>query len=222
MKWFVQIIFIVVLSLLCLRASAQRPTADEIYGPVRDYVDYEDRDTIRWKHNIRIGVGSPSLMSQRFLEGPERSITDNSRYTASDELARLRYYESATYYLSGVTAEYSQTVNPWMSVGGKLSYAMLWRSVHHVHTDELLYRDNNYAVAAILDFRFEWLRRDVVQMYSSVGVGLAARFAFNNGKLSPMYDMTFVGISVGRAVYGYVEFGGGISGLFRAGIGCRF
>jgi len=36
------------------------------------------------------------------------------------------------------------------------------------------------------------------------------------------YDATWVGLSVGEKVYGYFEFGGGASGVARAGMGVRF
>lgn len=180
-------------------------------------------DTLRWRHNLRIGICTPSLISARFLEGPDREhITTYTPPTASDNLANTRYYDTATYYLPGVTAEYSQYLLPWLSIGGKLSFGMTWSSKRHIYTDELLYRNNNYCIGLIVDIRFDWLRRDIVQMYSSVGLGLATRIAFHNGKLSPMYDMTFVGISIGRDIYGFAEFGGGVSGLLRAGIGYRF
>lgn len=182
-------------------------------------------DTIRWHHNLRIGIGAPSLLQMRFLEGPDTRISDEQRAynnTLSGKFAGYRYYETPTYYVPPITVEYSHYVNKWLSVGGKAAFSALYSRYKSVETNELLRTDGNYTVGLILNVRFDYLRRNVVQLYSSVGFGLAARFAYNYGIVSPMYDMTLFGIMVGRDFYGYFEFGGGISGLTRIGIGYRF
>lgn len=182
-------------------------------------------DTIRWHHNLRIGIGAPSLLQIRFLEGPNTRISDEQRAynnTLSGKFADYRYYETPTYYVPPITIEYSHYVNRWFSLGGKATFSALYSRCKHIETDELLRTDGNYTVGLILNARFDYLRRNVVQLYSSVGFGLAARFAYDHGIVSPMYDMTLFGIMVGRDFYGYFEFGGGISGLTRIGIGYRF
>ena len=216
----------VALSLTSLRAWAQEPVTDDVYTRAHDIVeeDYitEAPKPIRWKHNIRIGLSTPGLLSERFLRGPEGSTNESLIPSASHDLASMRYYRTPTYYFSGLTAEYNQNIKPWLAIGGKATFAAMWSSVRHVATDELLYRDNNYSIGVIFNIRFEWLRRDIVQMYSGIGIGLAARIAFNDGILSPMFDATYVGISLGRSLYGFAEVGTGISGMIRAGMGYRF
>lgn len=182
-------------------------------------------DTIRWRDNIRISIGSPSLLQMRFLEGPDTHTSDEQQTynnTLSGKFASYRYYETPTYYVPPITIEYSHYIRKWFSLGGKATFAALYSRHKHVATDELLRTNGNYTVGLIVNARFDYLRRNSVQLYSSIGFGLAARFAYNQGIVSPMYDMTLFGIMVGRDFYGYFEFGGGISGLCRAGIGYRF
>ena len=188
-------------------------------------VSHRHADTIRWRDNIRIGIGAPSLLQMRFLEGPDSRISDEQRAynnTLSGKFADYRYYETPTYYVPPITIEYSHYVNRWFSLGGKMAFSALYSRYRHIATDELLRTDGSYTVGLIVNARFDYLRRKVVQLYSSIGFGLAARFAYNNGIVSPMYDMTLFGIMVGKDFYGYFEFGGGISGLARIGIGYRF
>ena len=174
-----------------------------------------------WKHNIRISASCPGLLSTYFTTNMDLSYYNPST-TDSDNLANLRYYRTPTYYFPGVNIEYSYGINHITHIGAKVSIAGAWNSIRHCATDDVLYHNSNIAIGAIVNVRFDWLRRKSVQMYSSIGLGLAARFTFNNSRIVPMYDATYVGASFGRNLYGFVEFGGGISGLFRAGIGYRF
>lgn len=226
----IHILTFVVVCLISLQAYGQQ-TTEEIYVKSYGAVNKNsarrharDMEPIRWEHNIRLGANLPSLLSLRFLNGPfyEDERISYSDPSASGALAEERYYQSPTYYFSGATLEYSHSVKSWFSIGSKATYAMMWSSMRHVLTDKILYRDNNYAVGLIFNMRFDWLRRDVVQLYSSIGIGLAARFAFHDGVISPMYDATYFGIAVGRDIYGFIELGGGISGSARAGLGIRF
>ena len=175
-----------------------------------------------WKHNLRISASMPGLLSALFTTHKVESSSDITSSTHSAELADVRYYKTMNHYFPGINIEYSYGINKIIHVGAKLTCAGTMQSVRHCATSELLYRDDNLAIGAIVNLRFDWLRKRNVQMYSSIGLGLAARFSFNNNILVPMYDATYVGASFGRSLYGFVEVGGGISGLIRTGIGYRF
>ena len=94
--------------------------------------------------------------------------------------------------------------------------------MRHIQTDEKLYSDGSYSVGLILNLRFEYMRREYVQLYSAFGAGFAARFEYDRGILIPMYDATYFGIVVGKNLYGFAEVGAGLSGSIRAGLGFRF
>jgi len=72
--------------------------------------------------------------------------------------------------------------------------------------------------------RFNWLRRDLVKMYSSIGVGfLAGQDMYDEFLILPVGQVSPVGIEVGRKVFGFCELGIGMlyTGA-KAGIGFRF
>ena len=73
----------------------------------------------------------------------------------------------------------------------------------------------------MVNARFQWLNRDIVKMYSSLGLGAMTAFGLVKESFF-FYDATWVGLAVGEKVYGYFEFGGGASGVARAGMGVRF
>jgi hypothetical protein len=142
--------------------------------------------------------------------------------TASDKLADYRYYTTPTIMVTPISVEYNYYVKRWLTVGGRATFTSLYNEVRNIATDEKLYSNGSYALGLILNVRFEYMRREYVQLYSAVGLGLAARFEYNRGIMTPMYDFTYFGIVVGKGFYGFAEIGAGLSGCARAGIGFRF
>ncbi len=216
--------------------SAQIISDELVYDRITGYMTSESNiDTeakpskniqhIRWKHNIRIGYGAPSIISWMFTHDavPGAACCDLPLiHSLREQIRNNRYYETAERYLHSLYAEYTTSINPWFSIGAKCTFAAKWLSEYDSHTHELFARHNAYDIGALLNMRFEWLRRESVQMYSTVGVGLAAHFERAEGRCLPMFDVTFVGLSVGRSFYGFVELGEGISGSLRGGFGVRF
>ncbi|MBR0336725.1 MAG: hypothetical protein IIX34_07690, partial [Alistipes sp.] len=81
-------------------------------------------------------------------------------------------------------------------------------------------RDTRYMVSLMPSFRFVYLYREKVQLYSTVSVGFAA----GSGMALPWADFTLIGCTFGRKLFGFVELGSltGIGGCGRVGIGYRF
>lgn len=183
-------------------------------------------DTLRWRHNLRLTFGSPSAIQTYFLDGVmsgSNEINAPSRIsTTSDVLAQYRYYTTPTIMVTPISVEYNYYVKRWLTVGGRATFTSLYNEVRNIATDEKLYSNGSYALGLILNVRFEYMRREYVQLYSAVGLGLAARFEYNRGIMTPMYDFTYFGIVVGKGFYGFAEIGAGLSGCARAGIGFRF
>jgi hypothetical protein len=77
--------------------------------------------------------------------------------------------------------------------------------------------------------RFTWLRRGIVELYSSLGAtaGIEHWVHYLNGKQHTYrpylsYDIKPIGISVGRRWYGFMEAGYGARGIVNIGVGHRF
>ena len=198
-------------------------TAPDEYN-IDDTEPRKNIQEVRWSNNLRVGYGVPSLISIMFSSGGIMGDCDCAmpQRDFGDTLHDVRYYNTPTLTLQSLYVEYMRTINPWFSMGVKGTFAAQWSSLYNAHTNELFIRNNSYAISALLNLRFEWLRRHSVQMYSGVGAGLAARIERANGALIPMFDLTLVGLSVGRSFYGFVEIGEGISGSLRGGFGVRF
>lgn len=226
----------VVVAILCAAPLfAQEVISDElIYDRVSGYmVDAESYNIvperpmkniheIRHRHTLRLSYGAPSLFSEYML-GNVAVVCDCAIYqNYPNTIELMRHSTSPMRQLSTLSLQYAYCIKPGFWLGAKGAFAGVWQYEYDTITGERLYENNIYNVAAMLDAQIAWLRRDIVEMYSSLSVGLMAHIERANGGLIPMFDAVFVGLSVGRKVYGYVEIGAGIGGSVRGGIGIRF
>jgi hypothetical protein len=216
-------------------ASAQVVTDQFIYDRVTGYMASPDQveqvafktnkniQDIRWEHDITLWYGAPGLISELLLDKVVFGCgCDVGPLPFQDGIQDMRTYTGPLYQLSTLGLSYSKQVKPWLGVGAKATFGATWQSEFDTYTNEPLYDYNMYNVAALLDFRFSWLRLEYVEMYSSVGVGLMAHIERANGGLTPMADVAFVGLKVGKTFYGFIEVGAGVGGSARGGFGIRF
>lgn len=214
---------------------AQEPISDEmIYDRVSGFMMTADiYDTkpkrkgkniqeIRHRHSIRLGYGAPGLFSEFMLGNIDIGCGCAIYHNYPHTIEHLRHCTGPRRQLSTLSLQYAYAIKPGFRLGAKATYAGVWENVYDTVTGERLYDNNAHNIAAMVDAQIAWLRRDIVEMYSSFSLGLMAHVERANGGLTPMFDAAFVGLNVGRKVYGYVEVGAGIGGSVRGGIGIRF
>lgn len=180
--------------------------------------------SLRYKNTLSVGYGL--LFGAVYIplfDMYTKEYNDIAYNTSlSGQLADSRYYWDTERAFTGITIEYSHRLKSWFAIGAKGVVSFKTRAKRHIGTNELLYRDNTLLAAALLNMRFDWFCRKTVTMYTSLGIGLMSHTDYYETYVLPMYDAAWVGITVGRRLYGYAEFGGGIGGLFRVGMGYRF
>lgn len=189
-----------------------------------NYIGHKAEESVRWTNDIRIGYGAPGVLSLLLLD--ESFIFDYEAVhipeTLPGRVDRLHTNRGPMRRFMTLSANYHRQIKPWFALGCKSSFAGIWQSTFDSISGEKRYSDNVYNIAALVDARFSWLRRDMVEMYSSVGLGLMAHIERMNGALWPMFDIAAIGISVGRSFYGFLEIGAGCTGSARIGFGFRF
>lgn len=219
-------------------ATAQEVVSDElIYNRVTGFMESADsnadtdikrasknQQTVRWSDDLRIGYGAPGLVSWMLLDQIMFGCGcgDIGPQPHPDYVNGLHRGRSPERVLSTLSLEYNRQLKPWLALGCKATYAASWQYVYDTMSGERLYSDNMHNITAMFNARFSWLRRENVEMYSSVSLGLMQHLEYCYNYLTPMFDTVFVGISVGRSFYGFAEVGAGIGGSVRAGVGFRF
>ena len=182
--------------------------------------------SLECNNSLQVGGGLPGLMLMAMLDLLYVDVDispDHTQYVSiSDQLADYRYYRTKERVVTSLTLDYSYRVKKWLSLGAKGAVGFRTHGIRHKVTNDLLYRESRVAASLLFNMRFDWLHRRNVMMYSSFGVGVTSIFDYNDGMVFPMYDATFVGLTAGRKFYYFLEWGAGVSGTVRTGVGCRF
>lgn len=127
-----------------------------------------------------------------------------------------------------LSLDYGYWVNEWLSVGASVTYMAGLRNIFDNLTKErmMTLHDGDLSIMPIV--RMAWYRRGIVQLYSSIGVGIDINiWELNYDGRDIQHDIyfaldtKFIGIAVGRKCFGFVEVGYGSRGLINAGIGVR-
>ena len=180
--------------------------------------------SLECNNSLQVGGGLPGLWLAAMLDmfWVDSSLDYSCDNSLSDKLAAHRYFHTKERIVTSLTLEYSYRVKRWLSLGAKGAVGFRTRGIRNKITNDLLYRESRVAATLLFNMRFDWLHRRNIMMYSSLGVGVASIFDYNDGMVFPMFDATDVGLTAGRKFYYFLEWGAGASGTLRTGVGCRF
>lgn len=134
------------------------------------------------------------------------------------------YYTSPRWLVLGL--EGGAWIKEWLYVGGTVVYTGGFRTIREAPHNKRVGSFNFNCYSFMPTVRFAWVRSGIVQLYSGLSLGLSVShfdYAGSTTIVSGLaYDVTFVGISVGRKLFGYCDLGVGSRGVVSAGIGFRF
>lgn len=173
-----------------------------------------------WKYQMRFGLGG-------------YPVTESFLYTyswcdcgPSEPSLRDIYweYDGAMYTTGAISAEFSWLFRNWFTLSLTAAANISWQNSF----DSVSGRRNGTQTAGLVyvlpQCRFNWVRRDLVKMYSSVGIGgVVGKDMDNYFVILPAAQVSPAGIEIGRKVFGFCELGIGMmyTGA-KAGIGFRF
>ena len=133
-------------------------------------------------------------------------------------------YSTARWFTLGF--EGGSWIKEWLYVGGAAVYTGGFRTIRQAPHNKRVGSFNFSSYTIMPTLRFAWVRSGIVQLYSGLGLGIGVahydKLGSLNWRAGIAYDLTFVGISVGRKFFGYCDLGIGSRGIFSAGIGYRF
>ena len=171
------------------------------------------------QHDLRVGIGSPSLGMGLFISG----MHNDDFYPKSfrEQILDAKTYDAGTYFTGIYSLSYAYHSRRWLQCGATVNFSFLTNPTRYVEDNSLESRKTGFMVSVMPSFRFVYLYREKVQLYSTVSVGLATG---SSGMLLPWADFTLIGCTFGRKLFGFVELGSltGTGGCGRVGIGYRF
>lgn len=182
----------------------------------------------RYEVNLSWG-GFPMLDALNFSGYDFLSVPDEVPCTPRSLADIYADYTGPSYSTGVISADFNIQFKKWFALGLQANFDGIWSSLHSSDTGERLGNCSGVAFSFLPYARFTYLNRPVVKLYSAVGLGIGAgyRKLDNNGweetLVYPAFQVTPIGIMVGRRVYGLFELGAGTVYVgCRAGIGVRF
>ena len=201
------------------------------------------RDTRpEFRHEFRIGLGGyPVGANLACGIFPIRRPDVSSYNPLGIRNDRYHDYRKGGISCGTLQLQYAYHFRRWFSIGANLGLDLLYGALYDGYTHERKGWQQAWGLSFYPEFRFTYLTKPVVRLYS--GIGLGAGFYHNfNTEFSRMYNpetdtyqaedpwssvpilqFTPIGVSFGRKLFGFVDLQWGtllVGG--RAGIGYRF
>lgn len=177
---------------------------------------------------------SGAVYPGRYAFGYDFDFIPGKMYSHYYSSVAARYRDAETYNKERVTntwtLSYTYNFTRVFSLAASVSYEGAWNEYYSRKDDSKVSMAECHYLTPMLTARFSWLNRKLVRLYSSVGTGLAVSLTdvrYRGGLEYPetyfSLQVTPVGISVGKKLFGFFELGVGtiyVGGCF--GLGYRF
>lgn len=202
------------------RRMASMRDMDDVRAMRREY--WHERVDM---HDIRLGIGSINLSTALMLTDEwfggccdDEYYSDNFR----DQMLLTRTYLTPERLWGTFSLSYTYHGRRRVEAGLIATFAATTQRRKDIATDRTVESYNRYAVSVLPMVRLLWLHRKNVSLYSSVGLGIVFTADEGQTRLLPWYDLSLIGCTFGRRLFGFAELGAGMSGMLRVGIGYRF
>lgn len=168
-------------------------------------------------HEFRLSAGVLPLFTND-LDGW------NDPYDFGWGFESTKRYLGPTYTTGALTASYSFRCKKW-DFGLAVSWTHEYCRVHSNLDNSVLRRLSTSFLSVIPTVRFSWFSYRSLRLYSACGMGITFltgdRNGYTQGSAVGM-QLTYIGISAGKRVFGFAELGTGAHGTLLGGVGFRF
>ena len=176
-------------------------------------------------HEVRVSIGVAPLINSSGCN--DFYMVDPIDWYSKD------YYHGNSITTPAFNFTYGYQVYSWLNVGVVGTFASFYRNSYDLLTDNLITKKRDSYLSFMPTVRFDWVRSNVVRLYSSIGLGSAfftettrnyirSDVGFSNTEFSISADITPFGISVGRRLFFFGELSLGFNGFAKCGVGYRF
>lgn len=213
--------------ILCVIAAALYFSGDAFAQKVKD--DFK-KNAYLFDYEVRLGWGGyPVTNASDFSGGRNRYVDMMPPPDDPRTLQQIYADHYGNAYMTGVfAAEFDMNFRKWFSLTLGVGLNGMYRDVYDVDNRKIGQYSGVY-MSILPEVRFSYINRTYFRMYSGVGLGLSLKMvndnAINKLETTPgvAFQLTPVGVTVGRNVYGFAELGIGTQFMgMMVGIGFRF
>ncbi|WP_154668386.1 MULTISPECIES: hypothetical protein [Bacteroidales] len=148
--------------------------------------------------------------------------------TGAIEGAQTRSRNSTSW--GALNLMYNYRINSRVAFGAIYSYSGMKEDIY---SDNLQIGKSRTSFHTIMPmFKFNWFNKPLVTMYTRIGIGLVLSFDkeeyftgvgdYHSKNAYLAWQVSPVGIEIGKSLAGFLELGFGTTGLFSAGLRYRF
>ncbi len=168
------------------------------------------------KYEFRLGwSGYPTMDYDNFTVRPS--------YTDTPIKDMFSDYDGNTYMTGNIMAAFDIRMKKWFTFSIGVAADGVWKDVHDAVSGNKVGRVNGCIFTVLPQAKFTWVNREMVRLYSSVGLGITAGGFDGTTDTYLAGQAVLLGISVGRRFVGFAELGSGtmyMGGMI--GVGYRF
>ncbi|MBR4978289.1 MAG: hypothetical protein IKY95_04960 [Bacteroidales bacterium] len=180
----------------------------------------KDGKDVPYRYEVRLGwSGYPVGDDNQFV-----GVNNHGFYSYDTSISDIfSEYDGTTYMTGNIVGEFNVHFKKWFTLSVGFAANGIWKDVYSSQTDIKLRRENGWTATVLPQARFNWIKKEVVKVYSSVGAGVRAGSFDERADILIAGQLVPIGINVGKKVFGFAELGIGtvyIGGMF--GIGYRF
>lgn len=177
-----------------------------------------------YKYELRIGWGTyPEVDVANFMDRSYYYADTgfNGNYPSLDSM--YGEAEGACYMTGPITGEFSMHVNRWFTFSAIVSFNGMWGSSYSQIDGSVTSVKRGVSCVFLPQAKFYWSNKKNVRWYSAVGIGLQAGGYDGTAVCVPAGQVTLVGVTFGRKIFGFAEYTLGTMCMgAHAGIGYRF
>ena len=192
----------------------------------------ESPDDGRYRFEFNVGwAGFPVGDALTFTSFNPWSVSETAVFYPGSVGDIYSEYAGPVYSTGILSAELNVRIRKWFAVGAQVNFDGLWSRLHSSETGSKCGVRRGVVFSVLPYARFIYIDRPVVRLYSAVGAGFTSgqieagygRDSYVYASRYPAFQVTPVGVAVGRRIYGLFELGiGTVYTGCRAGIGFRF
>lgn len=180
----------------------------------------KDGKDVPYRYEVRLGwSGYPVGDDNQFV-----GVNNHGFYSYDTSISDIfSDYDGPTYMTGNIVGEMNFHFKKWFTLSVEVAANRIWKHTYYSQTDEPKGRVRGYTATLMPQARFNWIRKDIVKVYSSVGLGMRAGKFDDRDDALIAAQLVPIGINVGGRVFGFAELGFGtlyVGGMF--GIGYRF
>ena len=206
-----RLIILLIATIAAISASAQNLEPQE--NSKRNKLPFTQQ------HEVRVSAGI----------SPMFTISNMYDYVPSPYYVP-RIIDGPTYTTGAINLSYAYRFRRWFDLGLLLSYNCEYKRQFNALSGDYLHRKYQHNITIMPTIRFTWLNRKWVRMYSSLGMGMTINTTSTTGSggstdgnsYAFAFQCSYLGLTVGRSLFGFAELGFGPKGVAIFGMGYRF